>query len=411
MIKIPILKINQNENSYYLGKIKVKDLASIATNKIRRTYDKQKLKGYFIDIDNQITNEIQQGNIWYLKDILSDPNIQREQSKERIYEIAEYLSKENTLFPNSIIINLSSISPNEDINKLIKIDAEFLEFDSSKVVATVIDGQHRLAAFNYISDSQLKKRLMDSFELIITIFVGLEVPQQAELFATINGKQKPVNKSILYDLSELSEEEYTELMTAHLIVKWFNVTENSPWFGMIKMLGAGEGMVSQAAFVDGLLPLFEETTVKSNSKRIPIFRLLFLKKEEKKIISILYNYFKTIKEFFPNEWNNPEYILTKTTGLGAMLKLIPSIYYYLHSTNSEYNIHDYVSLINKLEGFDFKSIKYSGGGEALQNQLFLDLKKRIFQEIDIEKFERLYREKYLANIVILNSKTKPLLSY
>lgn len=394
-MKIPIIKINQNENIFFIGKIKVRDLANIATNKIRKSYDKRKLKGYFNEIDDKITQEIHQGKIWYLKDLLTDPNIQREQSKKRIKEIAEYLEKENTVFPNSIIINLSSVSPDKESSDVIKVKRNYIEFNESDVVAMVIDGQHRLAGFNYVSNMMKKENLMDSFEVIVTIFIGLEVPQQAELFATINGKQKPVNKSILYDLSELTENEYTELMTTHLIVKWFNVDESSPWFAKIKMLGTGEGNISQSAFIDGLLPLLEDINLRKQSgKPVPIFRSLFLRQEEEEIIAILYNYFKAFKEVFPNAWGDKKYILTKTTGLGAMLKLLPYFYYYLHSSNSEYKKEKYVNLIYKIKGFDFSSKKYTGGGKALQKGLSEVLKKKIFENIDLDHFEKKYREEF-----------------
>src|SRR6266498_3067050 len=97
----------------------------------------------------------------------------------------------------------------------------------------LIDGQHRLASFALAND------LIDSFELPVTIFLDLKIPIQAELFASINGTQSQVKKSLLYDLSEFKTDEYNAIKRCHSIAKWFNQTEQSPFHNSISMLGNG----------------------------------------------------------------------------------------------------------------------------------------------------------------------------
>ena len=399
-MKIPIIRINQNENLFFIGKIKVEDLVAIATNKIRKTYDKSKLKGYFDEIDDKITHKINQGNIWYLKDLLNDPNIQREQSKKRVKEIGKYLENSSISFPNSIIINLSSAKTGFLANELVKVQSDYIEFDEKDIVATVIDGQHRLAGFNYINNEEKKKKLLSEFDLIVTMFIDLTVGQQAEMFAIVNGKQKPVNKSILYDLTELSEEEYTELMTGHLITKWFNVNEKSPWYGKIKMLGTGEGRLSQAAFIDAILPLFNEISLnRRKNKPLPVLRPYFLQKKEPFIMKILLYYFRAFRKLFEHEWDNPKYILTKTTGINGILKLFPYIFYELYNQNNLENYDAYVEKVSKLENFNFSSKKYKGGGIGIQNQLYEDMFKVLFMNVNVKELESKYL-KYYQSVTI-----------
>ena len=63
-----------------------------------------------------------------------------------------------------------------------------------KVTSLVIDGQHRLNAFNFAEES------CKDIELVCSIFIDLPNPYQAYLFATINGNQKRVDKSLALEL-------------------------------------------------------------------------------------------------------------------------------------------------------------------------------------------------------------------
>jgi len=60
----------------------------------------------------------------------------------------------------------------------------------------IIDGQHRLWAFD---DADT----LDSFELPVVAFVGLDISWQAYLFWTINIKPKRINPSLAFDLYPL----------------------------------------------------------------------------------------------------------------------------------------------------------------------------------------------------------------
>ena len=64
----------------------------------------------------------------------------------------------------------------------------------------IIDGQHRLWAFD---DADT----LDSFELPVVAFVGLDISWQAYLFWTINIKPKRINPSLAFDLYPLLRSE------------------------------------------------------------------------------------------------------------------------------------------------------------------------------------------------------------
>jgi hypothetical protein len=59
------------------------------------------------------------------------------------------------------------------------------------MAASIIDCQHRMKGFEYIeNESRLE------MDLLCSVFFDLPNPYQAYLFATINGNQKRVDKSL-----------------------------------------------------------------------------------------------------------------------------------------------------------------------------------------------------------------------
>lgn len=108
--------------------------------------------------------------------------IQREQNKAKVAQIKKYLKLKNASFPNSIILNTSSDCINYNSTTL------DLQIKKSETTFSILDGQHRLSGFS--ENEQI------NFELVVSIFVGLQEDQQANLFSTINSTQTKVDPSL-----------------------------------------------------------------------------------------------------------------------------------------------------------------------------------------------------------------------
>ena len=133
---------------------------------------------------------------------------------------------------------------------------------SSVAPLEVIDGQHRLWAFDEID-------LQDEYELPVVAFVGLDLSWQAYLFYIINIKPKKINASLAFDLYPLLRSEqwlekfeghaiYRETRSQELVDKLWS-HEQSPWYHRINMLGASGSkglMVTQSAWVRSLMASF-----------------------------------------------------------------------------------------------------------------------------------------------------------
>lgn len=129
----------------------------------------------------------------------------------------------------------------------------------------IIDGQHRLSAFD--AD--------DDFELPVVIFNGLDISWQAYLFWTVNIKPKRINASLAYDLYPLLRHQdwleqgetlnvYRETRAQELVESlWSDV--RSVWRDRINMLGQpgmkGQRPVTQSAFIRSLTATFVRTFV------------------------------------------------------------------------------------------------------------------------------------------------------
>lgn len=125
----------------------------------------------------------------------------------------------------------------------------------------IIDGQHRLLAFDYIDE------LQGDLRLPVVAFYNLDRAWQAYLFYTINIKPKRINQSLAFDLYPLLRtQDWLEGFEGHSIYRETRAQEitealwrhpDSPWRGRINMLGEPRtSTITQAAFIRSLLATY-----------------------------------------------------------------------------------------------------------------------------------------------------------
>ena len=353
-IKIPIFTVEQPIGKVYVAKMEAKELLRMST--IDRRH---------IDEDDEVIG------------------IQRPLRTDKVREIKKYLTTQNATFPNSIIVNVKD----EDVVN--KTDIE-LEIKNSEGAFTIIDGQHRLYGFeDYVGEK---------FELILTIFIGLEVSLQSEVFSIINSQQTKVDPSLNINL-ELSDKTENPRKKLVQVAQTFNVDKDSPWYQQIKMLNStGLGMISLSAFVR---PLFNLTyperlwiTIKNKLNEsypsFPDFKDLdvdllrypfwtFYKEQQPEVIyKILLNYFGAFSQVLKNDWMNTESILNKTSGYNAMIKLFGHLVAigFEKGDLTESFFLERLAPLNKMEGSITSEI-YGSSGLYSANNLYKDMCKLI----------------------------------
>jgi DGQHR domain-containing protein len=298
---------------------------------------------------------------------------------ERIKNISEYLNTDETNFlPNSFLLSANLDEDDSFFDNYLKYENEeigYFEFPDS-IRFSIIDGQHRLAGIS-LMDSEFQTKM----ELTVILLFNVSIPTAAKLFSDINGKQKAVNKSLIYDLQDLIGREYqNEISKYHSICESFYTSKSSPLYKQIKMLGVGSGAISQAFFIDYTM---------ENVNRIDDLK----QSDIQSIYDQLFYFFKSFQKTFPDDWPVPltfenddelenysikvlkekKSQLVKTNGFGAILRLFPDIY-----KKSEKDYKSYLEIIGKLKG----QIKWTndgtmGTGKGYQDKLLREMKKAL----------------------------------
>lgn len=347
---IMLIEINQPIGSFYIGKISSTDLIKIS-KVIRRK---------------------------------NNTGTQRELQEKRVREIAKYCDDPDATFPTPIVLSMKS----EDIECMEETSMPGvyeLNYGDKVEIAEILDGQHRIEGIKAASSFET--------EMMVAIMFDLTEEEKAYVFSTINSNQKKVDKSLIYDLFGVSEDR-SPYKTCHEIARIMNSSEDSPFYNRLKMLGKKSGemeFLSQGTFVTYMLKLITNTPqedminikngkkIKENSKFI--FRDYFSNEKDNIILKILMNYFGAASEVFQKEWSSKEYILTKTTGYGALIKTLP-LYYSQGEQKQDLSKEFFKSIFEKAkiiiaqENIELTSLDI-GSGEQAQNTLASLLKRAV----------------------------------
>lgn len=360
---INYIEVNQPIGKFYVANMRCEDLLEIAKFDIR-----------------QIINE--EGN-----DLDTYFGIQRKPSPNRLKEISDYVEFIDATFPASIVIAINSYKDieSEQLIKNIEIKNNKLSIRKSEEIAQIIDGQHRLLGLQKaIDENRLFSSKIKDFELVVTIYVDMDIENQSMVFSTINKAQTKVNKSLVFDLYDLANSR-SPYRTAHNIVRVLNENEKSPLKNKIKMLGVADDPVNetiaQATLVDCIVeyisksPLKDRDLLKRGDKIILgndsklFFREWFKDENDIMIIQVILNYFISIKKRWEKPWNENS-IIVKSTGVIAFMKFLNHIIQKKYLVNgrifigSIITVEEFDEIFNRIEISDdlFNNETYPSGG-------------------------------------------------
>lgn len=375
--KLQVLRVNQPQGEFFIGTILAQDLVDITFSDIRRINSEDR------DVEKYL-------------------GIQRPLDKSRVAKIKQYIQSPDASFPTGIVLAVdpknAEFDPEKNILTLKEYRSEFESEQSENIglhkIAKVLDGQHRIEAFmndqgNYDFSLSLK-----DFELNVVIFIGLDIDEQANIFATINLAQTKVNKSLVYDLEGLSKVR-SPFRTAHKIaIALDTADDSSPLYHRIKRLGVKtEGRefsepLTQAVFVESLLKMisdnpFQDRSILLQGKNLKIadnsqlskfpFRNLYIEDNDDKIALIIYNYFKSIENTWPIAWrevNTIGNILPKSNAFKAFMRFLKPLYLELVGENigNVISMEEFTKYFQsyKIEDSDFTSGNFlpGSGGES-----------------------------------------------
>ncbi len=399
-ITIDFIRVNQPIGEFYIGTISWNDLINIAEADIRKIEEEDKMEGNFDS---------------YL-------GIQRKLSPKRLEDIGDYVQTVDATFPTSVILSIYSISKYINDQDIKSLDIDFVNDHLDKIkevkniiisekenkllirnqenVARILDGQHRIEGLKK-GFSNPNLIAVPTFQFNVTIFVDLDIDDQAQVFSVINKAQTKVNKSLVYDLYEYARSRSPQ-KTAHDIVRLLNKKESSPFYRKIKILGTAENKeletIAQATFVELIIQyisknpmqdrdLLKRKTMLGSSKKMAkltdsaeiekrIFRNLFIDEKDEIIMSVIWNYFSAVKERWPSAWdkNIKGNILNRSTGLVAFMRFLRPIYNSLNGNDGNISKKEFQKVLERttLKDKDFNRDMYVPGSSG-QAALFRDL--------------------------------------
>ena len=232
--------------------------------------------------------------------------VQRVLNRKRIATIKQYILDGN-MFVNTFVINWN------DTNYLPKFIADRVEIPLVDNVAQLLDGQHRLEGLKEAIkvDENIARK-----QVLVSMVIGLETKEAAKIFININSEQKPVPKSLIFDLYGVTEDNRNFAITrAGDIANILNTSVDSPYYNLIKYPGnpRGKGKIDLSTVVS-VLKKYVDVDGKLTENNI---------KDLDFQSSIVINYFSALKFHWDKEnlWgNNSQNVFFKAAGFIAAIE-------------------------------------------------------------------------------------------
>ena len=268
------------------------------------------------------------------------PAYQRMISAARIKEIGEFITK-GGFFPTNILVNFSDaprfdlISNQQNTDSNIKFG--WITLPSKYRSAWIIDGQHRLYGFSRLTDAYLDQ------SLFVLAFEKMAVQKEADLFITINHKQKSVPKSLLVsllaDIRMGSGDPSTALSAlASGVVRVLNTDRSSPLARRFAISGVPPEPSQNLTISETVNGLRRSNLIGKLSGKTLAPGPLSAATDEETVLraaKVLGAYFEKVREANPKRWEGGrgDFIATNP-GIRAHLSIIGEVVSYLSHKQS-----------------------------------------------------------------------------
>lgn len=283
-------------------------------------------------------------------------SVQRVLNKQRIASIKKYILEGN-VFYSTFILNWTDTK----LKPTFSNDEITIPIVASS--AQAIDGQHRLVGLEEAIKEDPK---IGEKEILVTLSLNLSTKDAAKIFININSEQKPVPRSLIYDLfGEIENDVNHSINRATDIAEDLNENPNSPYYRAIKYPGQpkGAGFVDLSTVVGSLKKHLESDGVFASHKLTNL--------QNQKVVVM--NYFTALRFYYDREelWTNKNKnpFLTNAGFFGAIEHLIKNLLIKCAEKKS-FKIEDFKSLLDLPKGdllirSDFKNMEGKSQRKAI----------------------------------------------
>ncbi len=262
--------------------------------------------------------------------------VQRVLNRQRISAIKKYILEGNNFY-STFILNWTDNNFKPEYNDN-EISIPIVPF-----AAQAIDGQHRLVG---LQEAIKENEEIGEKEILVTISLNLKTKDAAKIFVNINSEQKPVPKSLIYDLfGEIENDNNHSIYRATDIADELNSNTESPYYSCIKYPGQpkGVGLVDLSTVVSSLKKHLEIDGVFASHK------LTNLQNQK----AVILNYFTALRFYYDREdlWSNKNKnpFLTNAGFFGAIEHLIKNLLIKCAEKKS-FKVEDFKGLLDLQKG-------------------------------------------------------------
>jgi len=228
---------------------------------------------------------------------------QRTRVEHHIREIFNYLSQENALLPNAIVVAFDDSVEFSPLDGVLRVEwgtfgrlAIPIPSPGKPKPAVIVDGQQRMSALAGLRPDR-------TFPVVVVGFSSGSEALQREQFVLVN-KTKPLPRDLLNELVPQVEtalpKPWRLRRVAGRVVELLRYDKESPFYGRIRGIGAtGEGAnISQAAVLDVVQQSVRRGGVLSN-----YYSSALDEGDVRSMARIVSVYFRGVERVWPGAWN------------------------------------------------------------------------------------------------------------
>jgi DGQHR domain-containing protein len=256
---------------------------------------------------------------------------QRPEVRKHVTSIVEYLDSANPIFPNSIILSLSSRcrfiksrGPNVDDGIAISGTLEIpLPSGGDQKPAWIVDGQQRSLALHLAKNRD--------FAVPVTAFVADTVDVQRDQFVRINSS-RPLPLALVTELLPKIAAPINPNLAARKIpsalVEQLNHQTDSPFHGLIRQASMTKEERSRAVITDtSLVNSLEESLQSPSSCLFPYRNVATGETDVDAIWRLILCYWNAVRTTFPDAWGLPatKSRLMHGVGIRSMSRLMDRV--------------------------------------------------------------------------------------
>lgn len=256
---------------------------------------------------------------------------QRSEVRKHVQDIIDYLNSNSVVFPNSIILALSSRAkfvksrgPEVDDGCATCGTIEIpLPTNGDPKPAWIVDGQQRTLA--------LCKSNRRKLAVPINAFIADEVSLQRDQFLRVNNT-RPLPRGLITELlPEVSTNLPARMAAKRIpaaICDWLNVESQSPFFRLVRRASMRSEEAAHAVISDtSIVKMLEESITSPSGCLYPYRNVTTGETDFDSICELLVTYWSAVKKTFPTAWGKPpeKSRLMHGAGIRAMGRLMDKI--------------------------------------------------------------------------------------